>query len=80
MIFEYLHNKNILYRYLKSENLLIAQDGYLKLIDFRFAKVVIGRTHTLCGTQEYLAPEMIMNLGYNYYLDFFIIIRIFKIS
>ena len=37
-MFEYLHEKNIIYRDLKPENILIAADGYLKLTDFGFAK------------------------------------------
>ena len=40
-IFEYMHSMNIVYRDLKPENLLVAVDGYLKLTDFGFAKVVL---------------------------------------
>lgn len=69
MIFEYLHSKNIVYRDLKPENLLIAEDGYLKLTDFGFAKVVEGRTYTLCGTPEYLAPEILLNKGHGKPVD-----------
>lgn len=47
LMFEYLHSKNIIYRDLKPENLLIDQDGYLRLTDFGFAKVCHGRTYTL---------------------------------
>jgi serine/threonine protein kinase len=63
MMFEYLHSKNVIYRDLKPENLLIAIDGYMKLTDFGFAKIVEGRTYTLCGTPEYLAPEILLNKG-----------------
>ena len=63
LMFEYLHSKSVIYRDLKPENLLIAEDGFLKLTDFGFAKVVEGRTYTLCGTPEYLAPEILLNKG-----------------
>lgn len=69
MMFEYLHSKNVIYRDLKPENLLIAPDGYLKLTDFGFAKIVEGRTYTLCGTPEYLAPEILTNKGHGKGVD-----------
>lgn len=53
---EYLHNNNIVYRDLKPENVLIDQQGYIKLGDFGFAKVLSegGRTYTFCGTPGYV--------------------------
>ena len=60
-IFEYLHNKDIVYRDLKPENIMIGVDGYLKMIDFGFAKVIKKRTYTICGTPEYIAPEILLN-------------------
>jgi serine/threonine protein kinase len=45
----------------QPENLLMDKDGYLKIADFGFAKVVHRRTFTLCGTPDYLAPEIILN-------------------
>ena len=69
-IFEYLHSKNIIYRDLKPENILINKNGYLKLTDFGFAKVLDqGKTYTLCGTPEYLAPEIILNKGHGKPVD-----------
>jgi len=56
-------------RDLKPENILIDDEGYLKLTDFGFAKYVEGRTYTLCGTPEYLAPEMLLNKGHGKPVD-----------
>ena len=56
----YLHMNNVIYRDLKPENLLISNSGHVKIADFGFAKYLeTNRTFTLCGTPEYLAPEII---------------------
>ena len=68
--FEYLHSRNIIYRDLKPENLLIDRNGHLKITDFGFAKEVLEhRTYTLCGTPDYLAPEIILNKGHGKPVD-----------
>lgn len=69
LAFAYLHSMHIIYRDLKPENLLIDSDGHMKITDFGFAKVVEDRTWTLCGTPEYLAPEIIQSKGHGRAVD-----------
>lgn len=69
-ILEYLHSKNIVYRDLKPENILLNQNGYVKLTDFGLAKELTeGVTYTLCGTPQYMAPEIIKGKGHGISVD-----------
>eukprot|EP01039_Chlorochromonas_danica_P006161 gene6162-6789_t len=67
---EYLHGKDIAYRDMKPENCLIDKAGYPKLVDFGFAKVITGKSYTLCGTPEYLAPELVLARGHTKAVDY----------
>jgi len=66
----YLHGLGVAYRDLKPENLLLDAAGHVKLADFGFAKELGSeRTFTLCGTPEYLAPEIIQSRGHDRGVD-----------
>mmetsp|Transcript_30874 Transcript_30874/g.47321 ORF Transcript_30874/g.47321 Transcript_30874/m.47321 type:complete len:813 (+) Transcript_30874:35-2473(+) len=66
----HLHHRHICYRDLKPENILIDNRGYCVLVDLGFAKIVMDKTYTLCGTPEYLAPEIILSKGHDKGVDF----------
>jgi serine/threonine protein kinase len=67
--FAYMHSQSIIYRDLKPENLVLANNGYLKITDFGFAKYVPDKTFTLCGTPDYLAPEIVTGQGHGLGVD-----------
>lgn len=66
---EYLHANDIIYRDLKPENILLDRNGHIKITDFGFAKYVPDVTYTLCGTPDYIAPEVISTKPYNKSVD-----------
>lgn len=64
-----IHDNKVAYRDLKPENILLDSQGYPKLVDFGFAKIVKDKTYTLCGTPEYLAPELVVGRGHDFGVD-----------
>jgi CRP-like cAMP-binding protein len=66
---EHIHCKRVIYRDLKLENCLVDHQGYLKLTDMGIAKVVLGKTYTVCGTADYFAPETLRQTGHNRAVD-----------
>jgi len=76
MALDYLHKQKIIYRDLKTENVLLGEDGYIMIIDFGISKYLTEGdevTKSYCGTPEYLAPEVIQRIDYSYPIDWWCI-------
>ncbi|CAK59888.1 unnamed protein product (macronuclear) [Paramecium tetraurelia] len=68
----YLHSKNIVYRDIKPENILLDLQGHLLLSDFGLSKPNMTNedyAYSFCGSPEYMAPEMLLKSGHNYLVD-----------
>ena len=73
---KYLHDRGVIHRDIKPENILIGEDGKLRLTDLGWAVTTPslgpegpGVRYTLCGTPEYLAPEMVAGTGHTLAVD-----------
>ena len=67
---EYLHERKFIFRDIKPENVMVLENGYIKLIDFGTAKAIKDKTSTIIGTPHYMAPEVILGDGYSFQVDF----------
>ena len=69
---DFLHQNNMIYRDLKPENILLDSQGHVKLTDFGLSKIFENeddKAYTVCGTPQYLAPEILLRKGYDKAVD-----------
>jgi serine/threonine protein kinase len=66
---EHLHFSGVVFRGLTADTVLVTETGNLQLVDMRFALKDEGRTFTLCGSPDYIAPEMIEGTGHSQAVD-----------
>jgi len=68
---ETIHQSKVIYRDLKPENVLLDQFGYIRITDFGLSRMNVNgdEARSICGTPEYLAPEIVMKLGYGQSVD-----------
>eukprot|EP01080_Neovahlkampfia_damariscottae_P000999 gene999-9905_t len=68
---EYIHSKGYIHRDIKTENILLDNEGNIKICDFGFSKKLssLNRTNTCVGTLDYLAPEILLKGGYDKMVD-----------
>lgn len=70
-----LHNRGIIYRDFKPNNIILDNEGHVKLIDFNLCKTGVKsyseRTYSFCGTIAYMPPEIINRKGYGKAVDWY---------
>lgn len=69
LVLQYLHEREIIYRDLKPDNVIVDMNGFIKIVDFGTSKTIQNRTYTLVGSPHYIAPEVIVGKGYGKMVD-----------
>ena len=71
---EYLHNRGIIYRDIKPENIFLDHEGHIRIGDFGLSKPDMDTnelTYSFCGSPEYMPPEIILKTGHTYTVDYY---------
>lgn len=64
-----MHNKSIIYRDIKPENILLDKNGHVKIADFGLAKIMREKSTSYCGSLEYMAPEIVLGTEHSFGVD-----------
>jgi cGMP-dependent protein kinase len=70
VVLDYLNNKNICHRDLKPDNIMLDENGYLKVIDFGTSIEIKNYTSTITGTPHYISPEVLVGKSYSFSCDY----------
>ena len=69
-----MHERNIVFRDIKPENILVDMDGHIRIADFGLSKIIEEneKSHSFCGSPEYLSPEMLQSMeGHDRRIDIY---------
>jgi serine/threonine protein kinase len=68
---KHLHERSIVFRDIKPENMLLDHRGHLRLVDFGLAKQITRKAYSFCGSLDYMAPEVLKDEGHSFEADYY---------